>query len=105
MTMSKRTRRLLVLGTVTGAYAAGTFWAVRRGYSFGRDVTVRCRGGHVFSTVWIPGASVKSLRLGPWRVQWCPVGRHVSLIHLVKLADLSPQLRQEARRFHDAPVP
>jgi len=30
-------------------------------------------------TVWIPGAAVKSLRLGLWRLQWCPVEQRVTL--------------------------
>ena len=81
--MSKRTRRLVTAGTIAASYAIGTVVAVRRGYSFGRSVPVRCQRGHLFATVWIPGASVKSLRLGLWRVQWCPVGRHVALVRLL----------------------
>ena len=105
MPMSKRARRLLIFGTITGAYAAGTILATRQGYKFGRDVSVRCRDGHLFSTVWIPGVSVKSLRLGPWRLQWCPVGRHVSLVHPVKDADLTDSERAFAAEHHDVPVP
>jgi hypothetical protein len=105
MSMSKRTRRLLIIGTLATGYAVGTVVAVRRGYSFGRNVTVRCRAGHLFSTVWIPGASVKSVRLGLWRVQWCPVGRHVTLVHPVKDADLSDAERVFASEHHDVPVP
>jgi hypothetical protein len=105
MTMSKRTRRLAVFGVVAASYAAGTAWAVRRGYSFGLNVTVRCLGGHSFQTIWIPGVSVKSLRLGLWRLQWCPVGRHVSLVHLVKSADLTSVERVVAAGHHDVPVP
>ena len=52
----------------------------RRGQGFGGRVAVRCRDGHVFTTLWIPGASVTSLRLGPWRYQRCPVGQHWSLV-------------------------
>lgn len=105
MAMTKRTRRRLVLGAVAGGYVAGTVWAVRNGYSFGRDVTVRCRSGHVFRTIWIPGVSVKSLRLGLWRLQWCPPGRHVSLVHPVKPADITAEVRAAAALCHDAPVP
>lgn len=105
MGMSKRTQRLLVLGAVAGGYAAGTVWAVRRGYSFGRDATVRCADGHLFRTLWIPGVSVKSLRLGLWRVQWCPVGSHVSLVRLLKPSDLTGQMRQAAARYRDLPLP
>lgn len=103
MAFSKR--RLAVTAGIAAAYAAGTAVARRRGYSFGRGVPVRCRQGHVFTTTWIPGASVKSLRLGLWRVQWCPVGRHVDLVRLVKDADLSPAERESAASHRDVPVP
>jgi hypothetical protein len=105
MALSKRARGLVITGVVIGGYAAGTAIAVRRGYSFGRNATVRCSAGHLFTTVWIPGASVKSLKLGPWRLQWCPVGRHVTLVHPVKNADLTETEREIAAEHHDVPVP
>ena len=43
----------------------------RQGTLIGTRTIVRCREGHLFNTIWIPGASVKSIRLGPWRVQRC----------------------------------
>ena len=52
----------------------------RRGQGFGGRTVVRCRDGHVFTTLWIPGVSVTSLRFGPWRYQRCPVGHHWSLV-------------------------
>src|SRR5579864_2935906 len=103
MTSAKR-RRVILAGILVG-YVAGTIFAIRQGYTFGRNVTVRCRRGHLFTTVWIPGASVKSLRLGYWRVQWCPVGRHVDLVRLVKDADLTEGERVLAAAHHDIPVP
>lgn len=105
MPFSKRKRRLAVTAGVVVAYAAGTVVARRRGYSFGRNVPVRCRQGHVFTTTWIPGVSVKALRLGFWRVQWCPVGRHIDLVRLVKPTDLSPAERESAAGHHAVPVP
>ena len=105
MVSSKRKRNLAVLGVVITGYAVGTVVATRRGYSFGRNSPVRCQRGHVFTTVWIPGASVKSLRLGPWRIQWCPVGRHVALVHPVKSADLTETDREFAAAHHDVLVP
>jgi hypothetical protein len=104
MTSAKRRRRLIVAGIIAG-YVAGTIIAIRQGYTFGRNVTVRCRRGHLFTTVWIPGGSVKALRLGYWRVQWCPVGRHVDLVRLVKEADLTEAERSFAAAHHDIPVP
>lgn len=42
-----------------------TIAARRRGYSgMGGDTVVRCRRGHLFTTIWVPGASFKSVRLG-----------------------------------------
>lgn len=102
---SKRKRRVVIFCGVVAAYAAGTVIAQRRGYKFGASVPVRCRDGHLFSTVWIPGVSVKSLRLGLWRVQWCPVGRHVTLVSLVKDADLTDAERALAAGHHDVLIP
>ena len=57
-----------------------------RGQGAGGRVLVRCRDGHEFTTLWIPGVSVTSLRLGPWRIQRCPVGRHWSVVTPVNVA-------------------
>lgn len=105
MTSAKRKRRLTILAGVVVAYVAGTIIATRQGYSFGKNSLVRCRRGHLFTTVWIPGASVKALRLGFWRLQWCPVGRHVDLVRPVKGADLTDTERAFALAHHDVPVP
>ncbi len=100
-----RKRHNTALAAIVAAYAVGTVIAVRQGYSFGWNTVVRCRQGHTFTTVWIPGASVKSLRLGPWRVQWCPVGQHVDLVHPVKGETLTETERSFALAHHDIPVP
>jgi len=105
MASAKRKRRLIVSAVVAIGYAVGTIIAVRQGYSFGRNVVVRCRQGHLFSTIWIPGGSLKAIRLGLWRVQWCPVGRHFDLVRLVKDADLTDAEREFAAAHHDLPVP
>lgn len=105
MTSAKGKRRLAVLAGVVAAHAAGTVIATRRGYTFGRNAVVRCRQGHLFTTVWIPGASVKAVRLGFWRLQWCPVGRHVALVRPVKGASLTDAERAFASAHHDTPVP
>jgi hypothetical protein len=103
---SKRKRRLAITGGVFVGYAVATAVAVSRGYKFGWNVPVRCRAGHLFTTVWIPGATVKSLKLvGPWRAQWCPVGRHFTLVTLLKDADLTAAERSFAAAHHDIPVP
>lgn len=102
----KHKRGLIVAAIATVATAIGGTLAARRmGYTLGRETVVKCRAGHVFSTIWIPGASLKSLRLGFWRVQWCPVGKHVTLVHPVKNVDLTAEMRDLAAAHHDARVP
>ena len=105
MTSAKGKRRLAIFACVVTAYVAATIIATRQGYSFGKNTLVKCRQGHLFTTVWIPGGSVKALRLGFWRFQWCPVGRHADLVHPVKSADLTDAEREFARAHHDAPLP
>jgi hypothetical protein len=102
---SKRKRQLIVTGGALAGYAVATAVALRRGYKFGLNVPVRCLAGHLFTTVWIPGASVKSLKLGPWRAQWCPVGKHFTLVTLLKDADLTAAERSLAAAHHDVLVP
>ena len=80
----------------------------RRGYAFGRDTIVRCRRGHLFSTIWIPGVSLKALRLEPirWmRFQRCPVGEHWTTVVPVKESDLSDEERTFALEHHDLQIP
>lgn len=44
----------------------------KRGYSgMVGDTIVRCSHGHLFTTTWIVGSSVKAVRLGPKRYQRC----------------------------------
>src|SRR5947209_3386660 len=76
-----------------------------RGYPIGTNVVVRCREGHLFSTIWIPGVSFKSLRLGWWRVQRCPVGRHWSVVTPVRPSDLSEEQRRRASATKDVRIP
>ena len=109
MTSSKspdrRNRRLVIAGTIAASYVVGILAARRMGYRFGRNVVVKCHAGHVFSTIWIPAASFKAIRLGLWRMQWCPVGRHIALIHPIKDVDLTEEMRDVAAVKHDIPVP
>jgi hypothetical protein len=71
----------------------------------GGNVAVRCRSGHVFTTIWIPGVSLKSVRLGWWRIQRCPVGKHWSIVSPVKESDMSLRERLSARRHQDLRIP
>jgi hypothetical protein len=68
-------------------------------------VAVRCRDGHVFTTVWIPLASFKAIRLGPLRFQYCPVGEHWTFVTPVPPSELTDRERWMAQRYDDGPVP
>jgi hypothetical protein len=101
--VSQRRRRILVVVIVT--YVVGTIVARLLGYRVGRNTIVRCKAGHVFTTIWIPGVSVKALRLGWWRLQRCPVGNHWTLVSPVRESDLSEDARRLAAARHDVRIP
>lgn len=90
---------------VIGALAALTLVARRGGYKLGADTAVRCRQGHLFSTIWIPGVKLKALDLGVARLQRCPVGKHWSLVVPVRTADISDEEREFARSHRDVRLP
>jgi hypothetical protein len=71
----------------------------------GGDVIVRCRDGHLFTTIWIPFMSLKAVRLGPVRFQYCPVGDHFTFVTIVPDSDLSDSERRLAAQVHDRRVP
>jgi hypothetical protein len=66
---------------------------------------VRCASGHLFTTIWVPGVSLKSLRLGPRRYQRCPVGRHWTWVRPVRESSLSAEGLQAAHDHHDIRIP
>jgi len=102
----QRGRRKAGLAIAVGTTAVeAVVVAKRRGFLFGMETIVRCRDGHVFTTRWIPGASLKAIRLGWWRFQRCPVGRHWSLVTPVDAASLSKEETDLAAQCHDVPVP
>jgi hypothetical protein len=96
-----RGRRILFLAGVLAEPVA--MWV--RGYPIAGNLMVRCRAGHLFTTLWIPSVSLKAVRLGWWRVQWCPVGRHWSLVTPVKPSELSAAELREARSQRDLRLP
>jgi len=102
-TASSRRKRGLVIAAVT--IVAETVALLLRTGRPGGNIVVRCREGHVFTTFWIPGVSVKALRLGWWRVQHCPVGRHWSLMTPVNASQLSNSERRSAHQHHDIRLP
>jgi hypothetical protein len=75
-------RWILVIGIVACGVEAAALWL--RTSRIAGSVVVRCRDGHLFTTIWLPGGSVKSLRLAWWRFQRCPVGGHWSLVTPVR---------------------
>jgi hypothetical protein len=103
--MSSRIPRNKMLVIVVGLYILATLLARRRGYNVGGDVVVRCRQGHLFTTTWVPGASIKAIRLGWFRLQRCPVGHHWTLVTPVRESDLSERERRFAAEHHDVRLP
>jgi hypothetical protein len=101
--VSKRRVRLLLV--VIAVYVVGTIVARQRGYKVGGATIVRCRAGHLFTTIWIPGVSVKAVRLGWWRLQRCPVGNHWTLVSPVREADLTEDELHRARDHRDVRIP
>jgi hypothetical protein len=98
-----RRRRAPVVALAFTVAEAVALW-LRTG-RFGGNVAVRCRSGHVFTTIWLPGVSLKSIRLGWWRIQRCPVGRHWALVSPVRESELSLRERLSARRHQDLRIP
>jgi hypothetical protein len=98
---SRRRRTLIILVVLLVEPVA--MWL--RGYPIGGKLVVRCRQGHLFRTLWIPGVSVKALRLLWWRFQRCPVGGHWSVVAPVKESDLTARERRLAGRQRDTWIP
>lgn len=102
--MRRKVGRPLAFGVAF--YVAVTFAARKLGYRVGGNTVVRCRDGHLFTTIWIPGVSVKSLRLGWVRLQRCPIeGGHWTVVKPVKEADLTAEERLLAESNHDVRIP
>jgi hypothetical protein len=99
---SRRRRRTLVI--VAGLLLEPVVMKLR-GYPIGGNLVVRCRRGHLFTTIWIPSASLKAIRFGWWRFQRCPIGNHWSIVTPVKTDELSEQERQAAQEHRDIRVP
>ena len=72
------------LALVVGGIAAYTLAGRALGYRFGFHTPVRCREGHEFETVWIPGVKLTAIDLVVARIQHCPVGDHWSLVTPVR---------------------
>jgi hypothetical protein len=101
--MSRRVVTPVVI--VVGVIAGYTVLARLLGYKLGGSVVVRCLKGHVFTTLWIPGVKLKALDLVVARIQYCPVGKHWTIVVPVRDKDLTEGERQFAREHHDVPIP
>lgn len=66
---------------------------------------VACSRGGLFQTVWLPLVSFKAIRLGPYRVQRCPVHNRLELVHRVDPDTLTAQQRAAASRYPPGRVP
>ncbi len=92
---------VLIVAIVVGA----TLVARLLGYKLGVNTVVRCRHGHLYTTIWIPGVKLKGLDLGVARVQRCPVGKHWTLVTPVRDSDLTDEERQFAKANQDLRIP
>lgn len=99
-----RRKTAIVVGAVLTA-AEAVVVARRRGSILAADTVVRCTSGHLFTTIWVPGISLKALRLGPWRYQRCPVGPHWAIVTPARAAALTPDERRLAAERHDVRLP
>jgi len=66
---------------------------------------VRCSAGHLFTTIWIPLASLKAVRLGNRRYQRCPVGRHWATVVPLDADSASVEDLATAAAVHDIRIP
>ena len=101
--MSRRVVRTVLIGV--GVAVGGILLARRLGYNLGTNTVVRCRRGHLFSTIWIPGIKLKEIDLVVARIQYCPVGQHWSLVVPVRDVSLTEEERQFAQAHHDIKIP
>jgi hypothetical protein len=71
------------------------------------DTPVRCSAGHLFTTIWVPLASLKALRLGGARYQYCPVGHHWATVTRLDQDGATPSAEElaNAAGVHDLRVP
>ncbi len=99
--MRRRVLVAVVLSVLVEALVVGS----RRGRFLAVDTVVRCRRGHLYTTMWVPGGSLKALRLGWWRYQRCPVGGHWALVTPARVSELSGKQLGEAGAVHDLRIP
>ncbi len=100
--MKNRLRPVVLVASIL---ALGTLVARRLGYKVGGNTVVRCREGHLFTTIWVPGVKLKAIDLGVARIQRCPVAGHWSLVVPVRDSELTEEQRRSAAQHHDVRIP
>ena len=97
---------IIILGVIAAVVVVANVVVRHKGYSIPGKTIVRCSKGHLFTTTWVEGGSLKAVRLGPLtRYQRCPVGKHWAIVHPVKNEDLTDEQRRIAADVHDSPSP
>jgi hypothetical protein len=95
-----------IIAVVVLAIVGSSIVARRRGYlGMGGSTVVRCRKGHYFTTIWIPGVSMKAVRLGWLRFQYCPIGKHWTFVKPIKDATLDEDQLLFAKEHRDIRIP
>ncbi len=69
------------------------------------DRPVQCKAGHLFTTIWVPAASLKAVRLGNRRYQRCPVGHHWTTVFPLDLSTTDRDDLERAAALHDIRIP
>lgn len=59
----------------------------------------------MFTTIWIPLASLKAARWFGTRYQYCPVGRHWTGVVPLDPSSTDPETLERAAAVHDVRVP
>jgi hypothetical protein len=103
--MSQIVPTVIIIVVALLAFVAGAVLARRRGYLKPGEVVVRCRRGHLFTTVWAARASRREIDLGWARIQRCPVGDHWTIAAPVDASDLTPEDKKLAAQYRDTAVP
>jgi hypothetical protein len=104
--MSVRWIVIIIFAGIAAVVVLANVVVRRRGYSIPGTTVVRCSKGHLFTTTWVEGGSLKAVRLGLLtRYQRCPVGHHWAIVHPVKDEDLTDEERRMAAGAHNTPSP
>jgi hypothetical protein len=69
------------------------------------DRPVRCRSGHLFTTIWMPFGSLKAVRLGRRRIQRCPIGHHWTTVVRIDARSATASELEAAAAVHDVHIP